>query len=48
MKSIIFSLRPFEKEGSYHFLRAARTGDYSRLEEYLKFNRYLLYDFNNV
>ena len=47
-KNIIFSIHPFEKEGSQAFLRAARTGNHTKLQELLKRNRYLLFDFNNV
>jgi len=45
----IFSVKPFEKEGSRELLAAVKAGDLSKVKLILdKENRYLVYDFDNI
>jgi len=45
----IFSLTPFEKQGSKKLIAAAKSGNASLVKDILeKSNRYLVYDFDQV
>ena len=44
----VLSTKPFEKLGSYEFIHAAKQGNLEKIEEMLKKNRFLVYDFDYV
>ena len=48
MKNCVFSKKPYQKEGSYELIRAAKRGDLETMKKLLNFNRFLVFDFDDV
>ena len=44
----VFSKNPFEKEGSYELIEAAKFGEINKLLKLLKENKNLVYDFDYI
>ncbi len=44
----VFSSEPYEKNGAYTFLKAAKSGVYQVVKDLLIQSKYLIYDFNEV
>ena len=45
---IVFSSKPFQKEGSYELIEAAKFGDLVKIQQLLRDNRNLVYDFDYI
>lgn len=48
MTQNIFSSKPFQKKDSYELIQACKRGDDQKVKDLLKFNKYLVYDFDYV
>jgi len=49
MANKVFSLIPYEKEGSMEFIDAAKLGNIEKLERLIEdHSKYLVYDFTHV
>lgn len=48
MNGVVFSHKPYEKKGSHGFLTAIKLGNIQLVKQYLKQNKYYVYDFDHV
>ena len=48
LKEKIFSKVPFQTKGSYGFMSAAKNGDIETMKKLLKFEKYIIYDFDHT
>ena len=48
MDNKIMSKRPYEKKCSKEFIYACKNGDIETVKKLLKYNKYLVYDFDQV
>ena len=48
IKNQIFSKNPYQKAYSKELIEAVKTGNIPFIKELLNFNKYLVYDFDNV
>ncbi len=46
MKDRVFSVQPYQKTHSEAFIRACKTGEYSKVERLLRLDKYLVYDYD--
>jgi len=47
-KNCVFSKKPYQKEGSYELIKAAKRGNVEIMKKLLDYNRFLIFDFDNV
>lgn len=48
MNNQVFSKKPYQKEGSYDFIKATKNGNLNLMKKLLDFNKYLIFDFDDV
>jgi FOG: Ankyrin repeat len=42
----VFSSKPYERPGSYEFIKAAKFGDYKKISNMLRKNPFYVYDYD--
>ena len=48
MKNRVFPNQPYEREDSKAFIKYAKLGEYDKVRQLLKGNRYLVYEYDTV
>ena len=48
MSNCVFSKKPYQKQGSYEFIKATKRGDLVTITKMFEVNRFWIFDFDDV